>query len=247
VVPGSLTVTPAVLTLTANNATRVFDTANPTFTGGYSGALNGDSFTMSFSTTASLLSDVGTYAIVPSAAGAALANYTVSATNGTLTITPMTGATITANNATRTYGTANPVFTGSISGAPANSTLTVTGTTTATQYSPVGSYAITPAISGISSADYAAAVVVGTLTITQATTTTTLTSSAPNSSYGQAVTLTAAVTPGTSGAPTGGVTFYVDGGVERRGDADEHCAPGRHARHHGGVRRRRELHRLKLQ
>ena len=51
------------------------------------GAVNGDTFTESFTTTAILGSPVGTYPITPSAAGANLANYTVVVNPGTLTIT----------------------------------------------------------------------------------------------------------------------------------------------------------------
>ncbi len=61
------------------------------------GAVNGDTFTESFSTTAVLSSPVGTYPITPTAAGANLANYTVVTTNGTLTITQATPV-VTWNN-----------------------------------------------------------------------------------------------------------------------------------------------------
>ena len=44
----------ATLTVSANNATRVYGTANPVFTGGVTGALNGDTFTESFTTTATI-------------------------------------------------------------------------------------------------------------------------------------------------------------------------------------------------
>ncbi|MGA8938618.1 MAG: Ig-like domain repeat protein [Acidobacteriaceae bacterium] len=83
----SLTVTQAQLTVTATNSTRTYGTANPTFTGAMTGAINGDSFTESFSTTATQSSNAGTYPIVPTAAGTDLSDYTVQATNGTLTVT----------------------------------------------------------------------------------------------------------------------------------------------------------------
>jgi hypothetical protein len=56
-----LTVTGQTLTVTANDATKVYGTANPTFTGSVTGAVNGDTFAESFSTTATTTSDVGTY------------------------------------------------------------------------------------------------------------------------------------------------------------------------------------------
>jgi len=91
-----LTVNPAILTITANNATRVYGTPNPAFNGGVTGSVNDDSFTESFSTSAVIGSNVGTYAIVPSVAGTGLSNYLPSSANGTLSITQAT-ATISVN------------------------------------------------------------------------------------------------------------------------------------------------------
>ncbi|HEU5340294.1 beta strand repeat-containing protein [Edaphobacter sp.] len=80
-------VQPATLIVTANDATKIYGTANPTFTGTITGQQNGDTFTESFSTTAAILSDVGSYAIVPAASGTNIANYTQTVHNGTLSIT----------------------------------------------------------------------------------------------------------------------------------------------------------------
>jgi hypothetical protein len=79
--------------------------------------------------------------------------------------------TVTANNASKTYGDANPAFTASYSGfvngeGPGNLGGTLTFSTPATQSSPVGSYAITP--SGYTSSNYAITYVAGTLTIIKA-------------------------------------------------------------------------------
>ena len=41
-VAGTLTVTPAALTITANNQTKVYGAALPTLTASYSGFVNGD-------------------------------------------------------------------------------------------------------------------------------------------------------------------------------------------------------------
>ncbi len=161
---GVLTIAQATLTIAANNATRVFGTANPTFTGVVNGAVNGDTFTLSFSTTAATMSDVGAYPIVPAAIGTNLADYTVVVVDGTLTITPATGIVVTAGNATRVFGTANPVFTGTVSGSFANLGLTVTGTTTATLTSDAGTYAIVPVLTGLNPANYSATFINGVLT-----------------------------------------------------------------------------------
>jgi len=75
-----------VLTIKANDATRVYGASNPTFTGTITGAQNGDTFTESFTTTATATSAPGKYPIVPSAAGSNLAQYQQSVVNATLTI-----------------------------------------------------------------------------------------------------------------------------------------------------------------
>jgi hypothetical protein len=96
----------ATLTVAAANANRIYNTANPTFTGTATGAVNGDTFTESFTTTAMLSSPVGAYPITPTAAGANLANYTVVTTSGTLTVTQATPIVSWNNPASITYGTA---------------------------------------------------------------------------------------------------------------------------------------------
>ena len=114
--------------------------------------------------------------------------------------------TVTANNATRVYGAANPTFTGTITGAQNGDTFTESFSTTATTTSNVGSYPIVPAASGTNLGNYTVSIVDGTLTVTAATTTTTI--GAPGSTtYSSSVTLTATVAS-TAGTPAGVVTFY---------------------------------------
>jgi hypothetical protein len=83
---GTLTITKATLTLVADNKSRPFGVANPSFTGSYSGEKNSESFTLSFSTAAQVSSPVGTYAIVSAVAGPTLGNYNIVTPNGTLTV-----------------------------------------------------------------------------------------------------------------------------------------------------------------
>jgi hypothetical protein len=111
--------------------------------------------------------------------------------------------TITANNAARVYGGANPVFTGTINGARFNdgSTLTESFSTTANAASPVGSYSIIPSVTGPSVGNYSVAVGNGRLVVSQAGSATTFSLSNNNTS------LTANVVSLTSGTPTGMVTF----------------------------------------
>ena len=82
----NFTIDKASLTVKANDASRPFGVTNPTFSGSYSGQKNGETFTMSFSTSATTSSAVGTYPIVPSATGPTINNYSLNPTNGTLTV-----------------------------------------------------------------------------------------------------------------------------------------------------------------
>lgn len=207
---GTLTITPATLTIKANDVSRTYGAANPTLSGTIVGAVNGDTFTESFSTTGTSASPAGTYAIVPSVSGANLANYTVTAINGTLTVNRAV-LTVTANSATRFYGAANPAFTYSITGFVNGDTQAVVSgapslTTTATATSPPGNYAIQAGQGTLSATDYTFTLVNGALTVTQLASSTTTLSAAPSSvMYGDAAALTASVTPTFA---TGTVSFY---------------------------------------
>jgi uncharacterized delta-60 repeat protein len=90
---GTLTVNKAVLTVTANNASKVYNTANPVFTASYSGFVIGDTQAVlsgvpSLTTTATTASSVGTYPITAAAGSLSAANYSFSFGNGTLIIMP---------------------------------------------------------------------------------------------------------------------------------------------------------------
>jgi hypothetical protein len=124
-----LTVTSQTLTVTANNATKVYGAPNPTFTGTITGQQNGDTFTESFTTSATISSNVGTYPIVPSASGANLSDYTVVVDDGTLTIgRAASTTTLAVNNSTVGVG------------ASLTLTATVASTTTGTPTGTVGFY-----------------------------------------------------------------------------------------------------------
>jgi len=251
-----ITVNPAVLTVTAANATRIYGAVNPSFTAGISGFVNGDTQSVvggsaSLTTTATTVSAVGTYPITAAVGTLTAANYTFSFVPGTLTVTQAStsvswaapsaitygaalsatqlnatssgvagsfayspvfgtklavgthtlavtftptdavdysGATstvqitvnpaaliVTAANATRIYGTANPSFTAGISGFVNGDTQSVVSgsaslTTTATTVSAVGTYPITAAVGTLAAANYTFSFVPGTLTVTQAST-----------------------------------------------------------------------------
>ncbi len=79
-VGGTLTVSPAPLTITADNQSKVYGAGMPTLTASYSGFVNNQtpaSLTTfpTLSTTATASSNVGNYSIVPS--GAVDSNYTI--------------------------------------------------------------------------------------------------------------------------------------------------------------------------
>ncbi|HVU36590.1 MAG TPA: MBG domain-containing protein [Opitutaceae bacterium] len=170
--PGTLSITAAPLTITANDASRTPNTANPTFGVTYSGLVAGDTTSvvsgLTVGTTATLTSPVGTYAITP--AGATAANYAITFAPGTLTISNNNPLTLTANDFNRTYGAANPTFTASMSGFVGTDTSAIVSglqfNTTATQSSGVGTYAITPF--GATAPGYVITYVPGTLLIAQA-------------------------------------------------------------------------------
>src|SRR6185437_12250876 len=137
----------APLSVTANNATRVYGDPNPAFTGTITGLKNGDNITFS-ATSADATAAVGTYPIVPVLVdpNSKLGNYTVTATNGTLTVTPAP-LSVTAANANMVFGDAVPTLTGTVSGIKNGDNITGVYTTTATSASPVGTYPITASAS----------------------------------------------------------------------------------------------------
>jgi uncharacterized repeat protein (TIGR01451 family) len=165
---GTLTITPAPLTVTAANATRLYGSPNPVFTGTIVGIKNADAITATYSSPATVTSDVGAYPIIPALADptAKLGNYSVTIINGVLTITPAP-LTVTVNNATRQYGSPNPAFTSTVVGIKNGDVITV-AYSTADITASVGTYSIVPSISGAKAIDYTLIAHNGTLTITKA-------------------------------------------------------------------------------
>jgi len=157
--------------------------------------------------TASTTLVVGTYTLGVTFTPTDATDYKTATATAPLSVTGGT-LTVTANNATRVYGAANPSFTGTITGQQNGDTFTESFTTNATVTSNVGTYAIVPSAVGANLSDYTVVVDDGTLTITQAGSTTTLVVSNANPNPGASVTLTATVASATSGTPTGTVSFY---------------------------------------
>ncbi|HXI79844.1 MAG TPA: MBG domain-containing protein, partial [Verrucomicrobiae bacterium] len=172
--PANLSVTPAPLTVTANDASRGYGAVNPTFTAGYSGFVNGDDASdlltpAVLATTAISSSPVGTYPIAVS--GATSGNYDIAFVSGTLTIGKAV-LIVTADDQARSYGASDPTFTASFSGFQNGDDAgdlggTLTCTSTANEASNVGTYPIT--CSGLISGEYSFSYVAGDLSITPAT------------------------------------------------------------------------------
>ncbi len=188
--PGTLTITPALLIVQAQNLQRSYDIPNPSLTyllvledqpqTAVSAATSQASDAPTLSTQADINSPVGTYSITPSLGTLAIGNpnYVLDVPNfqsGTLTITPAT-LTFTANADSRVYGAANPTFTATITGFIGGQTLATSGvtgapafTTTASTTSGVGnSYEIIPYAGSLESANYQFSFLPGILTITPA-------------------------------------------------------------------------------
>jgi len=104
-VNGTLTINRAPLTITANNAGRVYLQANPSFTAVYTGFVNGDTAASltpppNLVTPAIPSSPVGAYPI--SASGAVDPDYTISYANGTLNVVAFPMPTLTSMTPDRT-------------------------------------------------------------------------------------------------------------------------------------------------
>src|ERR671936_557308 len=132
---GSLSVTPATLTVTADDKSREYGDANPAFTASYAGFKNGETLATSgvtgspsLTTAAVATSPVSgsPYTIAAALGSLAAGNYSFSFANGSLSVTKAT-LTVSADNKSRLYGDANPAFTASYSGFKNGETLATSG------------------------------------------------------------------------------------------------------------------------
>ncbi len=192
---GTLTVSPAALTVTANNLGKtygqLFNFAGTEFSA--TGLLNGDTVTnlTLASIGATNTAITGNYAVNASnARGTGLGNYTISYVSGTLTVNPAS-LTVSANNTNRIYGAVNPTFTASYSGFVNGDTVAVLAgspslATTATTNSAVGTYTITAGLGTLTATNYSFGFTNGTLTVNSAALT--ITANSTNKVYGQALT-----------------------------------------------------------
>ena len=209
-VPGTLTVTPAILTLTADNKSRAYGAGDPSLTDSISGFVNGDYYDPSkvngagtpvFTSSDTMLSSppVGTYSIAVASLGSLGWNYPTANPNyvfdlahcvpGILTITPAL-LTVTANPAaSHTYGQATnfAVTDYAISGLINPDTISVTLTSTAHAAGALvaGSpYAIVPSVLVSDPSNYTIVYVNGQLTVNKAPLT--ITANPQSKTYGAA-------------------------------------------------------------
>jgi MBG domain (YGX type)/Bacterial Ig-like domain (group 3) len=211
---GALTILPAPLLVTANDASRAYGQTNPVFSATFAGFVNGEDTNvlkgdLSLLTIADTNSPVGTYDIVPS--GLASTNYAFSYSNGTLTISQF-ALTVTADNQTRLYGAANPMLTGHIEGIQNGDQITADYSTPADTNSPAGDYAVTPSLvdPGNKLENYLVTTNLGSLTVLPAPLSITVNSSARL--YGQtnpdfSVTLTGFVNAEDTSVLSGSLNF----------------------------------------
>ena len=173
---GTITVTPALVTVTAPSGSMTYGATVPAIAPAYSGWVNGEGPSVlttapTCSTAATSASGVGTYKT--SCSGAAAANYTFSYVDGSVTVNPVL-VTVTASSGSMTYGGTVPVITPAYSGwingdGPSVLTTAPTCSTAATSASPAGAYR--SSCSGAAAANYTFGYVDGTISVSVVTTT----------------------------------------------------------------------------
>ncbi|RSV41142.1 filamentous hemagglutinin N-terminal domain-containing protein [Sphingomonas sp. ABOLE] len=164
---GTLSVTPRALTVTVQDRSMVYGDATPalTYSLGGAGLVNGDTLSGALATSAGATSPVGGYAIGQGTL-AASANYALSFTGATLSVTPR-ALTVTADDRSMVYGNGTPALTYSLGGAGLVNGDTLSGAlaTSAGVTSAVGSYAIGQGTL-TAGANYALGFTGGTLSVT---------------------------------------------------------------------------------
>ncbi len=138
---GTLSVTAAPLSVTADAQSRLYGATNPALTYVSSGLVNGDTLSGNLATLATTTSNVGAYGITQGNL-AATSNYALSYSGANLNVTAAPLA-VTADAQSRLYGATNPALTYVSSGLVNGDTLSGNLATLATTTSNVGAYGIT--------------------------------------------------------------------------------------------------------
>jgi hypothetical protein len=199
VATASANITPKPITVTADNKTKVYGSADPELTVTVpAGALEqGDS--LSGSLVRADGKDVGSYAITKGSLTAG-GNYELTVTPGSLTITKK-AITVKADDKTKVYGSADPALTVTVPAGALEQGDSLSGSLVRAPGSNVGGYAITIG-SLTAGGNYDLTVTPGTLTITK-----------------KAITLTADDKTKVLGAADPTLTFKVTSGSLESGDS----------------------------
>jgi autotransporter-associated beta strand protein len=176
-VPGTLTIIPATVTVSADDQSMSYGGPVPSLAGTYTitGLVNGDnssviSGTPALATTAASSSPAGDYAITVDVSGLSAANYGFTGQGGILTINLAT-LDVSAGNQSMTYGGAVPSLTftasGLVNGNTAGSVLSGSLATSGSSSSHAGIYLISQGTLTATS-NYVIAFAAGSLTISPA-------------------------------------------------------------------------------
>jgi LPXTG-site transpeptidase (sortase) family protein len=167
---GTLTVALSVLTVTANNQSKVYGALDPAFTFTYAGFVGTDTpAVLDTPPTCQAVNphvNVGTYAIT--CAGGVDDNYAFTYVPGTLTITPR-ALNVTPDNKTKVYGDTFTAFTGVLNGLQAGDNVTATyASAGAPAAAAIGNYPITATLNDPNGrlANYTVTLNTGTLSVT---------------------------------------------------------------------------------
>ena len=158
VTDGQLSITKKPAAIAIDNKSKTYGDSDPALTAVVSGTIGEETLQYTLGRVSG--ENAGTYAI--KATLGENPNYEIAVTNGQLTISKK-AATVTANDAAKVYGAADPAFTAAVSGTIGSDTIGYTITRTAGEN--VGTYAI--AITPGTNPNYDVAVVNGALTITR--------------------------------------------------------------------------------
>ena len=206
-----LTVTPAPLTITANNQTKIYGSALPTLTASYTGFVNGDTSAIlttqpTISTTATAASHVSGSPYFITVSGAVDSDYTMTYDGGLMNVNPVP-LTIFVDSQTKVYGAALPTLTASYTGfvngdTSASLTTAPTLTTPATAASHVAGSPYLISAFGAMDPDYMISYIDGSLSVTPAPLT--ITADNQTNVYGAALpTLTTSYTGFVNGDTSG--------------------------------------------
>ena len=163
-VPGTFVIQPAPVNVVVDDVEKIYGDATPAFTYKATGLLGSDKLCAKCVSTG--LENVGEYAVTASVKAASNPNYKVTTKSGSLTVTPK-AATVTMNNAEKTYGEKDPKFTYEAEGLVTASESLASPTIARAKGENVGTYKVSVEFAEGANPNYTLTVKPGTLTINQ--------------------------------------------------------------------------------